>query len=135
MKKVAGKLKLSLANYRELAAFSQFASDLDESTQKVLERGKRLVEMLKQPVNAPIPFFKQVVLIYAGINGHLDKLKTSDVRAYEKELYNKLDTTHQSLRDAIATEKKLTEQIEADIKQLVEWTAQEVAVDESLSRN
>jgi len=68
MKKVAGKLKLSLANYRELAAFSQFASDLDESTQKVLERGKRLVEILKQGVNAPIPFFKQVVLIYAGTN-------------------------------------------------------------------
>ena len=135
MKKVAGKLKLSLANYRELAAFSQFASDLDESTQKVLERGKRLVEMLKQPVNAPIPFFKQVVLIYAGINGYLDKLMTGDIRKYEKELYNKLDTTHQALRDAIATEKKLTEQIEADIKQLVEWTAQEVAVDESLTRN
>ncbi len=135
MKKVAGKLKLSLANYRELAAFSQFASDLDESTQKVLERGKRLVEMLKQPVNAPIPFFKQVVLIYAGINGYLDKLMTADIRKYEKELYNKLDTTHQALRDAIATEKKLTEQIETDIKQLVEWTAQEVAVDESLTRN
>jgi F-type H+-transporting ATPase subunit alpha len=67
MKKVAGNLKLSLANYREMQAFAQFASDLDESTQKVLSRGERMVELLKQPVNAPITFDKQVVLIYAGI--------------------------------------------------------------------
>jgi F-type H+-transporting ATPase subunit alpha len=67
MKKVAGNLKLSLANYREMQAFAQFAADLDESTQKVLSRGERMMEMLKQPVNAPITFDKQVVLIYAGI--------------------------------------------------------------------
>lgn len=84
MKKVAGKLKLSLANFRELAAFSQFASDLDESTQKVLERGKRLVELLKQPVNMPVPFFKQVVLIYAGTNGYLDKLALPQIKKFEQ---------------------------------------------------
>jgi F-type H+-transporting ATPase subunit alpha len=67
MKKVAGNLKLSLANYREMQAFAQFAADLDESTQKVLSRGERMMELLKQPVNAPITFDKQVVLIYAGI--------------------------------------------------------------------
>ena len=66
MKKIAGTLKLSLATYREMAAFAQFASDLDEATQQVLHRGTRMVEMLKQGVNSPIPFEKQVVLIYAG---------------------------------------------------------------------
>lgn len=129
MKKVAGKLKLSLANFRELAAFSQFASDLDESTQKVLERGKRLVELLKQPVNMPVPFFKQVVLIYAGTNGYLDKLALPQIKKFEQWLYDKLDSTYQALRDSIASEKKLTEQIEADMKNLIQETTEEIALE------
>jgi F-type H+-transporting ATPase subunit alpha len=68
MKKVAGKLRLELATFRELASIAQFASDLDANTQKKIEKRKRLVEILKQPNNSPIPFYKQVVLIYAGIN-------------------------------------------------------------------
>ena len=68
MKKIAGKLRLELATFRELASFAQFASDLDASTQNKIEKGKRLVEMLKQNNNSPIPFNKQVVLVYAGIN-------------------------------------------------------------------
>jgi len=68
MKKVSGKLRLELATFRELAAFAQFASDLDASTQNKIERGKRLVEMLKQGPNSPIPFYKQAIIIYAGIN-------------------------------------------------------------------
>ena len=84
MKKIAGTLKLSLATYREMAAFAQFASDLDEATQQVLHRGTRMVEMLKQGVNSPIPFEKQVVLIYAGTHGYLDSLKLEDVARFEK---------------------------------------------------
>lgn len=83
-----------LANYREMAAFAQFASDLDESTQKVLERGKRMVELLKQGVNSPIPFEKQVVTIYAGINGYLDALDVTAIRLFEKALDDKLDSSY-----------------------------------------
>lgn len=91
MKKVAWTLKLSLAQYRELEAFSQFASDLDEDTRKELERGKRMVELLKQDIYSPIPFYKQVCAIYAWINGYLDKIDVSSIKAFEKDLYAKLD--------------------------------------------
>lgn len=120
MKKVSGKLKLMLANYREMAAFAQFASDLDESTKNVLERGKRMVELLKQGVNSPIPFEKQVVAIYAGINGHLDTLPVEKILPFESSLYEKLNTTSRSLIDKIVAEKNLTEEIEEEIKQVVE---------------
>jgi F-type H+/Na+-transporting ATPase subunit alpha len=126
MKKVAGTLKLMLANYRELAAFSQFASDLDESTKKVLERGKRLVELLKQPVNSPIPFYKQVVAIYAGTKGYLDKLPVEHVLPFEAALYNKLDTTYESLAQSIKSVKKLTDEIEAQMKEVIEQTVSEM---------
>ena len=79
MKKVSGKLRLELASFRELASFAQFASDLDASTQRKIEKGKRLVEMLKQPNNDPIAFNKQVVLIYAGINDYLNDLPVHQV--------------------------------------------------------
>lgn len=128
MKKVSGKLKLMLATYREMAAFAQFASDLDESTQKVLERWKRMVELLKQWVNSPIPFEKQVVVIYAGINWFLDSLEVAQIRPFEKALYEKLDTTHKSLVDLIGTQKKLTDEIESSMKEIIEMTVQEIAV-------
>jgi F-type H+/Na+-transporting ATPase subunit alpha len=126
MKKVAGTLKLMLANYRELAAFSQFASDLDESTKKVLERGKRLVELLKQPVNSPIPFYKQVVAIYAGTKGYLDTLAVEQVLPFEAALYNKLDTTYESLAMSIKSVKKLTDEIESQMKEAIEQTVSEM---------
>jgi len=91
MKKNAGTLKLSLAQYRELEAFSQFASDLDADTKKQLERGKRMVEILKQGVYAPVPSEKQVCIIFAGNGGYLDKIDPADIPAYEKELYIALD--------------------------------------------
>lgn len=120
MKKIAGTLKLSLATYREMAAFAQFASDLDEATQQVLHRWTRMVEMLKQGVNSPIPFEKQVVLIYAGTKGYLDSLKLEQIAVFEKSLYEKLDTLYTWLLEKIVTEKKLTEDIEQEMKKVVE---------------
>lgn len=86
MKKNAGTLKLSLAQYRELEAFSQFASDLDADTKKQLERGKRMVEILKQGVYAPVPFEKQVAIIFAGVGGYLDSVQVGDLHKYEHDL-------------------------------------------------
>ena len=91
MKKNAGTLKLSLAQYRELEAFAQFASDLDADTKKQLERGKRMVEILKQWVYAPVPFEKQVCIIFAGNSGYLDKVHVADIGKYEHDLYIALD--------------------------------------------
>ena len=126
MKKVAGTLKLSLANYREMAAFAQFASDLDADTQQVLHRGTRMVEMLKQPVNAPIPFEKQVVLIYAGIKGNLDSLELEKIGEFEQTLYQKLDTSYSSLLETIVSEKKLSDEVEASMKAIIDEVVQEV---------
>ncbi|MDD2515772.1 MAG: F0F1 ATP synthase subunit alpha [Candidatus Gracilibacteria bacterium] len=103
MKKVAGTLKLSLAQYRELEAFSQFASDLDEDTKAQLERGKRMVEILKQDIYSPVPFEKQVAIIYAGTNGFLDKIKVSDIKKYEKDLYIKLESEKTVLESVKST--------------------------------
>jgi F-type H+-transporting ATPase subunit alpha len=88
MRQVAGTLRLSLAQYRELAAFAQFGSDLDKSTQEQLNRGARLVEILKQPQYEPLPVERQVAIIYAGTNGYLDKVAVSDVRAFEVSCTN-----------------------------------------------
>ena len=126
MKKVSGKLKLMLANYREMEAFAQFASDLDESTRNVLERWVRMVEMLKQGVNAPIQFQKQVVMMYAGINGYLDNLDPSAIIPFETALYEKLDTTHSALQEQIISDKKLNDDIEAGMKKVIEETVEEV---------
>ena len=120
MKKVAGKLRLELATFRELAAFVQFASDLDEATQKKIERWKRLVEMLKQPPHSPIPFYKQVVLIYAGVNWYLDKLPVEKVREFEERLYAKLDTVYKDIEDKIREVKDLTPDIEEGMKKVIE---------------
>jgi F-type H+-transporting ATPase subunit alpha len=103
MKKNAGTLKLSLAQYRELEAFAQFASDLDADTKKQLERGKRMVEVLKQGVYAPVPFEKQVCLIFSGSSGYLDKIDVKDIGKYEHDLYLALDREEKilsSIRDS-----------------------------------
>ena len=126
MKKVAGKLKLMLANYREMEAFAQFASDLDDATKQVLERWVRMVELLKQWVNAPIPFQKQVVLVYAGIKWFLDTLAVEKIGLFETSLYEKLDTTFKDLQDTIVNDKKLTDDIEAGMKKIIEETVEEV---------
>jgi F-type H+-transporting ATPase subunit alpha len=87
MKKIAGSLRLDLAQYRELAAFAQFGSDLDKATQRQLARGERLMELLKQGQYAPVPVELQIVSIFAGTKGHLDTLKVSAVRAFESFLH------------------------------------------------
>ena len=126
MKKVAGKLRLELASFRELQAFAQFASDLDEATLNKINRGKRLVEMLKQNVNSPVGFAKQSVLIYAGTNGYFDQIQVEQITQFESILYNKLDSSHQSLYDKISSEKALSEEIESDIKKLLIEVQEEI---------
>lgn len=119
MKKVAGKLRLELATFRELASFSQFASDLDPATRKKLDNGKKLMEMLKQENDAPIPFFKQVVVLYAGINGYFEKVPVEAIREFEQTVYQKLDTTFLELAEQIQEQKELNADIEEGIKALI----------------
>ena len=119
IKKVSWTLKLYLAQYRELEAFAQFASDLDESTQKVLQRWQRLVEMLKQWQNSPIWFDKQSVLIYAWTNWYFDDLEIEDISKFEKLLYEKMNTTHSSISKSILETKQFTEETENWIKEMI----------------
>lgn len=119
MKKVAGKLRLELATFRELASFSQFASDLDPATRKKLDNGKKLMEMLKQENDAPIPFFKQVVVLYAGINGYFEKVPVEAIREFEQTVYQKLDTTFLELAEQIQEQKELNTEIEEGVKALI----------------
>ena len=120
MKKVAGKIKLELAQYREMAAFAQFASDLDASTQRLLNRGARLTELLKQPQYVPMVNEEQVAVIYAGVNGYLDKVKVSDVGRYEQELLGLLRGRGNEILVSIRDTKDLTPETEAKLKALLE---------------
>jgi F-type H+-transporting ATPase subunit alpha len=112
MKGVAGTLKLDLAQYRAMAAFAQFASDLDAVTRKQLERGARLVELLKQPQYVPMPVEKQIVSIYAGTKGYLDEVPVSKVQSYEKEMLAYLEGKHQAILDDIRTTKVISKENE-----------------------
>jgi F-type H+-transporting ATPase subunit alpha len=124
MKQVSGSIKLELAQYREMAAFSQFASDLDASTQQLLARGSRLTELLKQPQYAPVPVEEQVVGLFAGVRGYLDKIDLGRVGAFESGLLADMHTRGGDILDAIrgdreikpATEKKLIEFIDGFAK-------------------
>jgi F-type H+-transporting ATPase subunit alpha len=120
MRSVAGTLKLDLAQYREKAAFSQFASDLDKVTRDMLDRGIRLVEILKQGQYVPLPAEKQVVIIYAGTKGFLDGLEVSKLGAYEKDLYAFLESKHPEILDTIRTKKALDKDLEAQLKAALE---------------
>jgi len=115
MKKVAGPLRLELAQYREMAAFAQFGSDLDPATKRQLDRGERLVEVMKQGQFAPLPVEKQVVIIYAATNGHLDALPVSAIQRYERELYAFLDAKHAPLLGELREQKELTDPIRAKL--------------------
>ena len=115
MRQVAGTLRLELAQYRELAAFAQFSSDLDKGTQAQLNRGQRLVEVLKQAQYQPLPVEKQVVIIFAGTNGFLDSVPVSDLGSYEAELYGFLDVSHAGLLTRIKEKKQLDDQLTADL--------------------
>jgi len=116
MRQVAGSLRLDLAQYRELAAFAQFGSDLDKSTQAQLNRGQRLTEILKQDQYVPLPIAKQVVMIYAGTKGFLDDLAVSDLRRFEEEFFQYLDTSNRQLLDKIAEKKVLDEDLTAELE-------------------
>jgi len=94
MKKVSGSLKLELAQFREMAAFAKFGSDLDEATQKLLNRGTRLTELLKQPQYQPLPIEKEILSIFAGVNGYLDRLNVNDVLRFEAELFKFVDSSN-----------------------------------------
>ncbi|HRK01158.1 MAG TPA: F0F1 ATP synthase subunit alpha, partial [Oligoflexia bacterium] len=107
MKQVAGTLRLDLAQYREKAAFAQFGSDLDAATQKQLNRGARLVEVLKQGVYAPMAVERQIIMIFAGTNGYLDHLPLNKLGRYEEELYRFLDAKHPDVCKDIVTTGKL----------------------------
>ena len=108
MKKIAGPVKLELAQYREMAAFAQFASDLDASTRQLLDRGVRLVELLKQGQYSPLTVSEQVISIYAGVKGYLDKIDVKDVVRFEREVHDEIRTNHADLLESIATEKELS---------------------------
>jgi F-type H+/Na+-transporting ATPase subunit alpha len=116
MRQVAGTLKLDLAQYRELAAFSQFGSDLDKVTQNQLNRGVRLTEILKQPQFSPLPTEKQVVIIFAGTNGYLDDLKVEDIHGFEEGLYKYLDSGQSQLLKDIIEKKTLDDDLKNRIK-------------------
>jgi len=115
MKQVAGTLRLSMAQYRELAAFAQFGSDLDKATQDQLARGQRLVEVLKQAQYAPLSVERQIVIIYAGANGFLDDISVADVRPFEGDMYRYLEVHHRDLLADIASKKSLDDDIKARI--------------------
>src|SRR5438270_4000496 len=127
MRQVAGTLRLDLAQYRELAAFAQFGSDLDKSTQAQLNRGARLVEVLKQPQYSPMPVEQQVAIIFAGTNGYLDKISVSEVRAFETGLYAFIETRHPQLFPAVAEKKQLDDQLKGALDAAVKEFAGDFA--------
>src|SRR5450432_4163659 len=125
MRQVAGSLKLELAQYRELAAFSQFGSDLDKATQAQLNRGQRLVELLKQNQFSPLPFSKQILIIFAGTSGFLDDLPVNQVRDFEKELYKYVDTTNPGLLRTIMEKKILDDALKAQLTEVIKQAKQQ----------
>lgn len=120
MKQVAGTLRLDLAQYRELEAFAQFASDLDEASRKQLERGQRLVEVLKQPANQPLPVEKQVVIIYAGTRGYLDDIPVKSIRKFEDELYPFIEAKYPQIFENIRSKKQIDSETEELLKKALE---------------
>lgn len=120
MKQVAGTIKLELAQYREMAAFAQFASDLDASTQRLLNRGARLTELLKQPQFSPLPVEEQVVSIFAGVKGYLDKVKTEDVNRFEARFLDEVRAKGADILNAIRTEKAISKGTEEKLKAFLE---------------
>ncbi len=114
-KQVAGTLRLDLASFRELQAFAQFASDLDEHSRAQLERGARMVEVLKQPPYSPVPVEKQVVMIFAGNKGYLDNISVSSVTKFEAELMAYMEAKHSDILDSIREEKKITDDTETKL--------------------
>ncbi len=129
MRQVAGSLKLELAQYRELAAFAQFGSDLDKATQAQLNRGQRLVEVLKQKQFSPLPFSKQILIIFAGTNGFFDDLPVDQVREFEAELYKYVDATNPGLLRTIMEKKVLDDALKAEMSKVIKQSKEAFVAD------
>jgi len=127
MKQVAGSIKGELAQYREMAAFAQFGSDLDAATQRLLNRGARLTELLKQPQFSPLKTEEQVAVIYAGVKGYLDKLAVNQVGKFEQGLLSHMRTDGKEVLEAIRSEQKLSDEIEAKLKAEIDAFAKSFA--------
>jgi F-type H+-transporting ATPase subunit alpha len=125
MKQVAGSIKLDLAQYREIAAFAQFGSDLDASTQRLLNRGARLTELLKQPQFTPMPVEEQVISLFAGMRGYLDKLAVANVGRFEADLLRLMRGRHTDVLAAIRTGGVLTPEIESKLRAILDEFAKD----------
>ncbi|HEX4745545.1 MAG TPA: F0F1 ATP synthase subunit alpha [Gaiellaceae bacterium] len=130
MKAVVKSLKLELAQYRELAAFAQFGSDLDKATQAQLRRGERVTEIMKQPQYQPLPLEKQVTIIFAATNGYVDDIPVAKVREFERDLYRFMDTQYKPLADAIAKDKKFDAEIEKQVRAMLDEFKKTVSYDD-----
>ena len=124
MKQVSGSIKLDLAQFREMEAFSQFASDLDQSTRKLLERGRRLTEILKQSQYSPLSVEQQVVVIFAGVNGYLDEIDLQDITKFESDLLSSLKTEGKEILSAIETEQTISDKLKPKIEDLIKNVSQ-----------
>ena len=120
MKKVAGSIKLELAQYREMAAFAQFGSDLDAATQKLLNRGSKLTELLKQNQYSPMTVGEQVIAVFSGVKGFLDDVELSKIKDFEKNLYELIKSSNPEIIDAINSTGKLDEETEKKLKSAIE---------------
>lgn len=120
MKQVAGSLKLELAQYREVAAFAQFGSDLDAATQHLLNRGEKLTELLKQKQYVPMIAEEQVCILYAGVRGYLDKMQTSEIGKFEKLFLDHLKSKHPHIIETVKIEKALSDKTNSELKSILE---------------
>ena len=119
MKQLAGTLRLDLAQYRELAAFAQFGSDLDKATQALLSRGQRLTELLKQDQYVPLPVGKQILALFAGTQGYLDDIPVEAIRSFEAELFRFVDNNHPSLIPKLLEKKKLDDALRQEFGNVI----------------
>ena len=120
MKKVAGSIKLELAQYREMAAFAQFGSDLDASTQQLLNRGAKLTELLKQDQYSPMTVAEPVISVFAGVKGYLDDIDLENIKSFEKDIIEKIKNDKPEIIEAIQSSGKLEEDTENQLKQVIE---------------
>jgi F-type H+-transporting ATPase subunit alpha len=120
MKKVAGSIKLELAQYREMAAFAQFGSDLDATTQKLLNRGAKLTELLKQDQYSPMTVSQQVIAVFSGVRGFLDKVELNEIKDLEKQIYENVKSSNPEIIDSINNTGKLDEETEKELTSVIE---------------
>ena len=120
MKKVAGSIKLELAQYREMAAFAQFGSDLDASTQQLLNRGAKLTELLKQDQYSPMTVAEQVISVFTGVKGYLDDIQLNQIKKFEKDLIEKIRSDNPEILESIQSTGKLEEETEKNLSTIIE---------------